>query len=70
MYVCSRGHADTMMMETTMEEASKSMQDVSETASKMETEDQKKREQNPKQMQETSMVTSDTVSLARAKEDS
>jgi len=37
------------------------MQDISEMASKMEMEEQKKRERTPKQTQETSMVTSDTA---------
>jgi len=36
------GHVDTTMTEHTMEEASESMQEVSETASNMETEEQKK----------------------------
>jgi len=55
------GHVDTTMMETTMEEASELMQDVSKTASDMEMEEQKKREQTAKQMQEISMVTLDTA---------
>jgi len=61
MYVLSSGPHRHTMMETTMEGASKSMQDVSETASDMEMEEQKKREQTPKQMQETSAVTSNTA---------
>ncbi len=61
------GHVDTTMMENTMEEASESMQDVSETASDMEMEEQKKRERNPKQTQETATVTLDTVSPEQKK---
>jgi len=61
------GHVDRTMMENTMEEASESMQDVSEMASKMETEEQKKRERTPKQMQATSTVTSDTASPEQKK---
>jgi len=52
------GHVHTMMTETTMKEASKSMQDISKTASDMETEE-KKRERASKQ--NTYMVTSDTA---------
>jgi len=58
------GTADTTMTETnTEEEESEAMQDVSENASDMETDEQKKRERAPKQnTQETTTVTSDTAS--------
>jgi len=57
------GTVDTTMMENNMEEeASEAMQDVSENASDMETDEQKKRERALKQnMQETATVTSDTA---------